>query len=287
MLFTRDNKFNRSLLANTLKFGTANNGEIIMRVNKDYLKAHQYKTADNFKTRVNLHRHGTNKEPFWPWVRDKYPILAGAKILEVGCGLGTFWQEVINTLPKDCDILLTDFSEGMLTTTRETLAPLNQPQIHFETADVEHLPYSSKSFDVVLAHFMLYHADSPTKALGEIKRVLKDSGGFVGIVLPSGENMQKLFDLLGCENPTQARNFSAEMALEVLPKFFTNIQQYIHRNTLKLTEVELIINYVRSLSTMAEKPKEFYETNRKILAEIIAKEGCLSLPTQQYVFVVS
>ena len=93
----------------------------MIRVNKKYLVDKQYRTADNFKIRSNLHRYGINKTPFWPWVRDKYPIFPGNKILEVGCGLGTFWKEVYQTIPKTCEITLSDISPGMITASQETL----------------------------------------------------------------------------------------------------------------------------------------------------------------------
>ncbi|MFA9376548.1 MAG: hypothetical protein ACERKZ_07320 [Lachnotalea sp.] len=44
----------------------------------------------------------------------KLNIKSGRKILELGCGNGLLWKEFINKLPENLDILLTDYSEGML-----------------------------------------------------------------------------------------------------------------------------------------------------------------------------
>ncbi len=253
-----------------------------MRVDKDYLLNHQYHTADNLQSRIQLHRFGTNQEPFWPWIANKYPIKSGDKILEVGCGPGTFWLDVINTMPQNCEITLTDFSPGMIEAAKKNLAQFSQ--FHFETADVEHLSYADQSFDVALAHFMIYHADQPIAALQEIKRVLKNSG-FAGILLPSHTNMEKLFNIIQCENPIQALKFSAEIAIDVIPQYFSAINHYIHKDELKLTEVDPIITYVQSLSKMNEKSEEFYTNARQLLTNYIKQQGSLTIATTQHLFI--
>lgn len=253
-----------------------------MKVDKDYLLNHQYHTADNLQSRIQLHRFGTNKEPFWPWVANKYPFTAGNKILEVGCGPGNFWLDEINTLPQNCDITLTDFSPGMISVAQKNLAHLSQ--FHFATADIEHLSYSDQSYDAVLAHFMIYHANRPTTALSEINRVLKNTG-FAGILLPSHANMEKLFNLIQCENPIQALKFPSETAIDVLPQYFSNITQYVYKDELILTEVDPIIQYVQSFSKMNEKSEVFYSNARQLITTYIKQHGCLSLTTNQYLFI--
>lgn len=255
-----------------------------MRVDKEYLLNHQYHTADNLQARIQLHRYGRNKEPFWPWVVDKYPFKVGNKILEVGCGPGTFWLDVINTIPRDCEISLTDFSAGMIETAKKNLLTL--PQFHFEIADIDQLTYANQSFDVVLAHFMIYHANQPQVALSEIKRVLINTG-FTGILLSSRTNMQKLFDLIQCENPIQALKFSAEMAIDILPQYFSTIKHYIYHNELILTDVNPIIEYVKSFSKMNEEGEEFYTHIKDILSNYINQNGSLSLTTSHHLFVAS
>lgn len=253
-----------------------------MHADKNYLLNKQYKTGRNLKARASLHRFGTNPEPFWSWVAEKYPFKPNSKILEVGAGTGVFWLEAIQFIPENCEITISDLSAGMLAEAKVNLA--NLLQIDFTTVDVEKLPFPDKSFDAVLAHFMLYHASSPLLALQEIKRVL-DSNGFVGIILPSKHNLTKLFSLLNCESPIQAQYFPAEKAIEVLPKFFTNIQHHVHKNTLNINEIEPIITYVQSLPKMDERDEDFYNDCRTILEETIKKNGCLSLDISQHLFI--
>lgn len=255
-----------------------------MHVNKQYLKDHQYQNADNLLARRAIFKFGTNPESLWNWFARQYSIPSKSKILEVGCGQGAFWQEAINTTPKDCDVTLTDFSTGMLGNAKNNLKDVFK--FKFEVADVENLPYESQSFDIIFAHLMLYHANSPEVALQEIRRVLKNRG-FCGILLSSKNNMSSLFALLGCENPRQANRFSAEIAADVLPKYFTHIKEYVYQNTLKVTEVEPIIDYVRSFSSMDQKEEEFYSNCRRILTENIKDKGFLSFETPRCLFIVS
>lgn len=255
-----------------------------MQINKDYLKKHQYKNADNLATRRDLFRYSTNSEPFWQWVTKQYSIKPKSKILEVGCGSGEFWYEAVKIFPKDYNIVLTDLSPGMLGTTQKNLAHLLNCQ--FEVVDVECLPYKDQSFDVVFAHLMLYHTASKKDALKEIKRVLTDDG-FVGILLSGENNMQSLFTLLSCENPRQAAYFTAEMAAKLLPRYFSNIKHRIYRDTLKITDVEPIISYIRSFSGMDEKSDDFYANCKKILMQEIEQKGSVSFETSRHLFIAS
>lgn len=253
-----------------------------MHINKEYLKNQQYRDASNLAARRALFQYGTNAESLWHWVCKQYSIQAGSKILEVGCGSGEFWREAIKVFPDNCAITLTDLSSGMLESVQKNLPQLANCQ--FEVADVEHLAYGNCSFDVVFAHLMLYHTASPECALAEIKRVLKKSG-FAGILLSGEDNMQPLFTLLSCENPRQAQRFSAEMAINVLPEYFSDIKQHVYQNTLRITEVEPLIAYVRSLSKMDEKGDSFYAHCRAILTKQIKDKSYIELPTSRHLFI--
>ena len=158
-----------------------------MQINKDELLKTQYQNADKLSVRQSIYRYSTNSEPFWKWVAKYYPIKPENKILEVGCGNGIFWLETLNLFPNNIQVTLTDFSDGMLNEAKKNLFSL--PNITFEVADVERLPYEKNYFDVVISHCMLYHANSTEKALSEITRVLKPEA-FCGIVRPSKNHMK-------------------------------------------------------------------------------------------------
>ena len=48
-------------------------------------------------------------------------------------------------------------------------------------ADIEDLPFPGAHFDVVTCNWVLYHLPDQVRALGELARVLRPGGRFVGI----------------------------------------------------------------------------------------------------------
>ncbi|MDX1900994.1 MAG: class I SAM-dependent methyltransferase [Gammaproteobacteria bacterium] len=253
-----------------------------MKTNKEYLRNTQYKNAENLSARQSIYQYSENPTPFWEWAARFYPISTNNKILEVGCGNGIFWHDALKIFPQNIDITLTDFSAGMLEDAKRNLSKIKN--IKFAVEDVEHLSYADDSFDLVIAHFMLYHASSPKNALIEIKRVVKPTG-FCGIVLPSENHMQALFSILECENPRQARFFSAEKAMTTLADVFSSIEQHVYLDTFKISDVSLLINYVRSLPTMDKKPNEFWLLCEKKLHDYIKSNGSIKLSSSQYLFI--
>ena len=112
-----------------------------------------------------------------PWV-DKYLDLIVAKkgaLLDLGCGVGQY-SSFFSSL--GFDVTATDISSRAL----EYLSSKN-PSISTKRLDrTEPLPFDDKSFDVVFANLSIhFFSESDTRALiGEIKRILKDDGIFVG-----------------------------------------------------------------------------------------------------------
>ena len=89
---------------------------------QNYLLNEQYKTASNLTDRANLHdRFSTNQYPWMRWVFDQYDLPDDARVLEVGCGPASLWRENLDRIPEGWDIVLSDFSPGMIEETRNHL----------------------------------------------------------------------------------------------------------------------------------------------------------------------
>ncbi len=97
----------------------------------------------------------------------------GGKILDVGCGTGTFLARIAKTYQVDCTGV--DIS-------KKSIAFANRwgsPRLHFKVADATQLPFADESFDHVLSFDALEHIQDQSKALSEIARVLKPSGSLL------------------------------------------------------------------------------------------------------------
>lgn len=99
-------------------------------------------------------------------------IKPGKKILEVGCGTGIFTEKLAET---GAEIFAIDISPDLISKAENKIKCANAV---FKIADLEKLPFENESFDCVVGISVLHHVDI-TKALKEIKRVLKSPGKMV------------------------------------------------------------------------------------------------------------
>lgn len=117
------------------------------------------------------------------WVREHVP-LAGARILDVGCGLGLYVGR------------FREFSEQVygveLALERAREAARTLPNIAVAVA--EHLPFAEGSFDVVFSHEVLEHVADDRAAIAEAYRVLRQ-GGHLVVFVP---NRYYPFETHGC-----------------------------------------------------------------------------------------
>src|SRR5437870_1125636 len=131
-----------------------------------YGREHEFASREFFEA-VERHRY----QDYAPWMPEVmgFNDFSGARLLEVGCGMGT-------------DLL--QFSLGGATVTGVDLTPrsIEISRRHFEvygelcdfaTTDAEHLPFVGESFDVVYSNGVLHHTPDTEGAVAEIHRVLR------------------------------------------------------------------------------------------------------------------
>jgi SAM-dependent methyltransferase len=205
-----------------------------------FLLERQYRTAEHLQTRIALHeRFSTNPEPFPRWVFDRLPLESAADVLEVGCGNGNLWHSNRDRIPPRAQLTLTDFSEGMVEEARGRLGGLATYRI----ADVQELPFADASFDLVIANHMLYHVPVPRRALSEIVRVLRSDGLLVATT--NGRDHLRELRVTGTR---WSRTFGLENGPAQLARFFSDVEVELYRDSLRVTEVEPVIEFVRSLA---------------------------------------
>jgi malonyl-CoA O-methyltransferase len=93
-------------------------------------------------------------------------------ILDAGSGTG----EAISTLQekyKEADLVLLDLSERML---EKAVKQSTLKEIHAVCGDIESLPFSDKSFDLVFSNLAMQWCNDVGAVLQEFRRVLKPGG---------------------------------------------------------------------------------------------------------------
>lgn len=100
------------------------------------------------------------------------------RALDVGCGTGTLSREIALALDraKDSRVVGVDAAAGMIAVARRKGAAI--PNLRFDAALAEKLPYSDGSFDCAVSTFFFHHVEFALKhkALAEMHRVLKPGG---------------------------------------------------------------------------------------------------------------
>lgn len=239
----------------------------------------QYATSARLETRISIHeKYSRNQQPFAEWIVSHYNLAPGEQVLELGCGTGSMWRGV--TLPDNCRVTLTDFSEGMLDTARANTTHLTAD---YAVADAQDIPYSDDSFDVVIANMMLYHVPDIAKALREIRRVLKPGGRFLAATFGENGVVQAVAEMLDMPFDTNMR-FTLQNGGEQLAACFTQVERYDREDALDVTDLRDLIAYLRSMQQMtalADVPDE------ALLAAFApyVRHGVLSLPKEYGLFI--
>ena len=88
------------------------------------------------------------------------------KVLELGCGTGDMWKNSQSLIKACSKLILSDFSEGMVATTKSNIG--NYENTEYKVIDIQEIPYENETFDVVIANMMLYHVPDIDKGLNEV-----------------------------------------------------------------------------------------------------------------------
>jgi ArsR family transcriptional regulator len=94
-------------------------------------------------------------------------------VLDVGTGTGRILQLLAPNAHRAVGI---DLSPAMLGIARATVDTAATPNVQVRHADMYHLPFPPRSFDLVVFHQVLHYADDPASAVAEAARVLRPGG---------------------------------------------------------------------------------------------------------------
>jgi SAM-dependent methyltransferase len=216
-----------------------------------YLKDEQYRDATNLNARLVIHqRFSTNPYGWFPWIFDVLERLPKqARVLELGCGSAYLWTTCLDRVPAGWNIILSDFSEGMVDAARQNLATSGH-DFKFEQIDAQSIPYPDEAFDIVIANHMLYHVPDRPRAFTEIRRVMKTGGHLIASTV--GERHLKeldawLKDVASFDfAPMVANQFTLENGLQQLTPYFAQVKIYRYEDSLHVTELEPLMAYIRS-----------------------------------------
>jgi SAM-dependent methyltransferase len=108
----------------------------------------------------------------------------GLKLLDLATGTGGVARAAA---ARGASVVGVDVSAPMLAVAREL-----SPEIDFRLADAHALPFSEGEFDVVVCGLAVPHFHETRRAMGEVLRVLRESGQFVASTWGTGGGIPSL-----------------------------------------------------------------------------------------------
>ncbi len=242
----------------------------------------QYRDSARFDARVRIYElYDTSPESWLSWLFTQLRLAPGERVLELGCGTGNLWRENARLVPERVSLVLSDLSPGMLEQARSRLAGLSLA-LDLTVADAQSLPFEEESFDVVLASHMLYHVPDRTRALGEVRRVLRRGGRFI-----AGTNhwthlleLRELLTRFGVASallpPVRDPSlFDLETAAEEISALLEVVGVERRSGALEIRAVEPLIDYVRSMADGTSADGEALDALRQHVERQIALMGSI------------
>lgn len=111
----------------------------------------------------------------WPQAAEFVGLRPGMRVLDVGCGTGSFTRFVAASVGAEGEAVGLDHDEALLARAREAGAPAGA-RLRYEQGSAAKLPFPDASFDVVASSFLLCVVPEPLLLLREMRRVARPGG---------------------------------------------------------------------------------------------------------------
>jgi demethylmenaquinone methyltransferase/2-methoxy-6-polyprenyl-1,4-benzoquinol methylase len=123
---------------------------------------------------------------------DLADVAPGSRVLDVATGTGDLAMELARRVAPGGEVVGSDFSQRMLARARE-----KAPELRFEWADAEQLPYDDDSFDAATVGFGARNFAHLQRGLDEMVRVVAPGGRVVvlEITTPTRAPLSRFFAL--------------------------------------------------------------------------------------------
>ena len=257
-----------------------------MNINDPKRVQELYINKDTLSTRVTLHdKYSVNQHGWANWVFEQYKFRENINVLELGCGTGGTWIGREEQIPKGTKIILTDISDLMIQKTKEKHG--TSTYFSFQVMDVQNITFEDGYFDIIIANHMLYHVLNISKALSEIKRVLKNDGCFYATTtgLNHLKELQEIYRVYEGKvkfNYSNEITFNLENGINILKEYFGEIEKHHYIDSLEVTEAQDLMDYIISYN---EIPKIVYDEIYGIIEKEINKRGMFKIKKDSGMFI--
>lgn len=174
-------------------------------------REHEFGTREFFDA-VERHRY-TEYAPWMPEIMgfDQFP---GARLLEVGCGMGT---DLLQFARGDARCSGMDLTPRSVEITRQHFAVYGE-HADLLIGDGERLPFPDQSLDVVYSNGVLHHTPDTAGAIRELHRVLK-CGGVAKVMIYHKSSVNYWVDVILKRGVLQGELFQGRSPEEIMSRW--------------------------------------------------------------------
>ena len=176
-----------------------------------YGREHDFATREFFDE-VERHRY-TDYAPWMPEVMG-FNDFANARLLEVGCGMGT---DLLQFARGGARVTGVDLTPRSIEITRKHFQLYGQTG-DFAITDGEELPFAADSFDVVYSNGVLHHTPNTADAVREIHRVLRP-GGLARVMLYHRTSWNYWFEIILHRGLLRGQLLRGQNAQEIMGRY--------------------------------------------------------------------
>ncbi len=117
-------------------------------------------------------------DAFYRKVAHYMPLQSGMRVLDLGCGTGTFGMAIANKLGTNGMFCGMDISQEQLAHAKEKVG--DDERFVFHHGSIDDVPFADGTFDGVVSITTFHHVPSRVRraAIAETGRVLRDGGHF-------------------------------------------------------------------------------------------------------------
>ncbi|MFX4300717.1 class I SAM-dependent methyltransferase [Alicyclobacillus tolerans] len=206
----------------------------------------------------------------------------GMKVLEFGCGSGSFTLEsgLADTVGPKGLVLGIDPAPGLLAQANYKVKTAHKPWVQFVHGIAEHLPYADNTFDLVIG-FASLHLTNWNKAIRELRRVLKKGGLFASahpihhqVDLPFfTEWFEPIFKLPGTTLNSSSMPLEKEIP-NALQVGFSDLQSFIQMAPTVYAHPEYVVRFlIQSVDLYANRMLQLPWGERQKLFDHLIDRG--------------
>jgi SAM-dependent methyltransferase len=138
---------------------------------------------------------------------------------------------------------------------------------------------------------MLYHVPNLSKALSEVKRILKSGGKFYAATNGNGGMRPFLHNAFKQVNPnldtffTKSFSFSLQNGKELLSNYFDDVRRYDYEDSLSITETQDLMDWLKSAVSISSYTENDLDGLYEYFEDIRQKEGSINIPKEAGLFI--